>query len=896
MPKINLKKNVWHKYAISGGVLAGITAITLGAMYGYSKTSNEKLGRKNFTDEAELKNIFIDRNAKPESYFLEVHNNKHKVHYDPLTEVVTDGKTKLSSTEYLDKYYAKHHALPYLNIKYGSFNFYNQYIEAVSPLEFYKFTEWFMKNVSWGPEIITLKSFSIVKGVEMAGNSITLGSHSNKNKEYTTIKFFPDAFFGTLPIYSSLSGRGNAQDSLTYKLNKSVLSEPELRKFLENIGKYNALANISNKTISEQFFRGITNVRYLKNQKVFALRRPGWEKEVLKTTYSAVEKNRLVQKSPYLLVVAANNLAEAKEKFASKLKEYKDKDSLKLLAGFSAENVNFEEKVIANAEIKVNEYNNTNEIVDKQLLIHFEDGSSYTIHSAFGEILNATQEQNGQKSFKTLGKYVQFDKALKDAKNLIEDLASRFIEQIRARFESNKFSEEVLKRSLPQFSVLNGLYREWLTLRQTIENMEADLRNYAGARKAVEDADKLIKKLEEEIKKANSDETKKKDLEAQKTKADADKKAAETVINIEIFKKIREARIKERENFIKSLEGQATQFKEAISKAKSDAKLKHTLEQELRRIEFTVKNAHQLNEDDNSLLNELKGINGTGSNGNHNDNQQKLVDALTKVITKNKDKASALLDTVKKSGKIIELTSKLSSQFGIKTDEIETLNALVAMYDSFTNDPSIDKLQAESFSSKNSDEKVKLLKQVDKTVFETNQQLNRLVTGANPTEQFVEKDYFAVDVAYLPNELISIETLVDANTKAKLNWRDFYNLDEFVKDRKNILPDGATEFFAYSKFVNDQKDELSKKNAHLGTDFDYSKISDKRESVKEDLAKVDAEIAKFDNKVEAVKKLVAPYFENKDLFPDEFSLLYSEVLDPKTNKRILMSFEVLMLM
>ncbi|NES53363.1 hypothetical protein G3565_34070 [Escherichia coli] len=47
-----------------------------------------------------------------------------------------------------------------------------------------------------------------------------------------------------------------------------------------------------------------------------------------------------------------------------------------------------------------------------------------------------------------------------DAKNLIEDLTSRFIEQIRARFESNKFSEEVLKKSLPQFSVLNGLYRE----------------------------------------------------------------------------------------------------------------------------------------------------------------------------------------------------------------------------------------------------------------------------------------------------------------------------------------------------------------------------------------------------------------------------------------------------
>ncbi len=888
MPKINLKKHVWHKYAISGGVLAGITAITLGAMYGYSKTSNEKLGRKNFTDEAELKNIFIGRNAKPKSYFLEVHNNKHKVDYDPLSEVVTDGKTRLTTTEYLDKYYAKHHALPYLNIKYGSFNFYNQYIEAVSPIEFYKFTEWFMKNVSWGPEIITLKSFSIVKGVEMAGNNITLGSHSNKNKEYTTIKFFPDAFFGTLPIYSSLSGRGNAQDSLTYKLNKSVLSEPELRKFLANIGKYNALANISNKTINEQFFRGITNVRYLKNQKVYALRRPDWEKRVLKVTYSDVERNRLVQKSPYLLIVAANSLAEAKEKFATKLKEYKDKDSLKLLEGFSAENVNFEEKIIANAEIKTNNYNNTNEIVDKALLIHFDDGSSYTIHNAFGEVLNSSTGQNGEKSFKNLNKYIQFDKALKTVKNLIEDLTSRFIEQIRTKFQPNKFSEETLKNSLAKFSELNGLYREWLALRQIIENMETDLRNYVGAKKVVEDSEKLQKEIDEKLKTAmNGD---KANLEAQKKKATADKTRAESVINVNIFKTTLQKRIEDRKSLIKTLEDVISKLKEAIKKAESDPKLKHTLEKELKSTEFTLKNAKLLNDDDTKLRETLKDVNHTTNSGNGNNStnpegQEKFLESLTKVIEDNKKRASALLDKVKKSGKITELTSKLSSQFGIKTDEIETLNALVAMYDSFTNDPNIDKLQAESFSSKNSDEKVKLLKQVDKTVFETNQRLNRLVTGTNPTEQFVEKDYFAVDIAYLPNELISIESLVYANTKAKLNWRDFYNLDEFVKDRKNILPDAATEFFAYSKFVNDQKKELSKKNAHLGADFDYAKISDKRESVKKDLEKVDAEIAKFDNKVESVKKLVAPYFENKDLFPDEFSLLYSKVLDPKTNKK-----------
>lgn len=58
-------------------------------------------------------------------------------------------------------------------------------------------------------------------------------------------------------------------------------------------------------------------------------------------------------------------MVEVKEKFVSKLKEYKDKDLLKFLDGFSVENVNFEEKVIVNVEIKVNEYNNINEIVDK---------------------------------------------------------------------------------------------------------------------------------------------------------------------------------------------------------------------------------------------------------------------------------------------------------------------------------------------------------------------------------------------------------------------------------------------------------------------------------------------------------------------------------------------------
>lgn len=125
MFKINFKKYVWYKYVIFGGVLVGIIVIIFGVMYGYLKILNEKLGRKNFIDEVELKNIFIDRNVKFELYFLEVYNNKYKVYYDLFIEVVIDGKIKLILIEYLDKYYVKYYVLLYLNIKYGLFNFYN---------------------------------------------------------------------------------------------------------------------------------------------------------------------------------------------------------------------------------------------------------------------------------------------------------------------------------------------------------------------------------------------------------------------------------------------------------------------------------------------------------------------------------------------------------------------------------------------------------------------------------------------------------------------------------------------------------------------------------------------------------------------------------------------------
>ncbi|WP_429977113.1 hypothetical protein, partial [Mycoplasmopsis bovis] len=74
------------------------------------------------------------------------------------------------------------------------------------------------------------------------------------------------------------------------------------------------------------------------------------------------------------------------------------------------------------------------------------------------------------------------------------------------------------------------------------------------------------------------------------------------------------------------------------------------MEREIKRIGFRIKNTQQLNEDDKSLLNELKDVNGGGTVSNNNSSaQQKLVDALTKILNKNKERASDLLDTNKKS-------------------------------------------------------------------------------------------------------------------------------------------------------------------------------------------------------------------------------------------------------
>ncbi|WFQ96343.1 PDxFFG protein [Mycoplasma feriruminatoris] len=473
MAKINFKKYVWHKYAISAGLIIAATATILGSAYKYSTTSVEKLGRKNFSDKESFKNAFIDPNTLPVTQFSEIHNNKFKVDYDPVKNVVKLNGKEMTVEKYLDEYYKKYHALPYLNIRYGSFNFYNQYIEAVSPQEFYKFTQWFMKNVSWGPEIITLKSFSIVKGVEMNGNSITLGAHSNKNKEDTTIKFYPDAFFGTLPIYSNLSGRGNAHESLTYKLNQQVLTQKDLESFLTNISNYNSLANLSQQTIDKSYFRGITNVSFLKGQKVFAYKQPNWQNKFSKT-YSELEKKRLEHKSDYLFIVPANSLEEAHKKLESKFAEYKKNDPHKFLDNITPSSVKLEEKTIDSAEVKqeLQTLKDDKKIIDKELVITFNDKSAYSIHNSLLDVLTEQKTPDNKTNYVSLKNYFEFSKFKQALKDKIKNLESQINELIKAKHKDTSSLSEVYKELKSFADLLNDKEKQTDKLSEDLKSAD----------------------------------------------------------------------------------------------------------------------------------------------------------------------------------------------------------------------------------------------------------------------------------------------------------------------------------------------------------------------------------------------------------------------------------------
>lgn len=817
--KSNLKKHVWHKYAISAAVLGGIVAISLGSIAAATKKSVAKTGRENPTSADKFMNVFIDLDAAPVSNFIEVHNGNNKVVYDTENDVVNvDGKD-IKVAEYFDEYYNKYHALPHLNIKYGSFDFFNKYIEAVNPNEFYKFTKWFMKNVSWGPEIITLKSFSIVKGVEMKGNSITLGQHVNKDKESTNITFFPDAFFGTLPIYSELGGRGNAQDSLTYKVNKKALTETELIEFLQKTARYNSLANISKTTIEQTFFRNIFNVTYLKGQKVFAIKREGWQNNFVTWALNQVETERFNIKSPYLLVIAAENETEARSILKSKIEEYKQADEnkkLNTLTDIDPETIEFEEKVITKASIKQKEVENVlvgANVVDEYLELVFDDGTQYFVHQSFDKAL--VKNINTGEKF-AFGNFIQIDTAIAEAKNNLGSFNEEFVKALKRYVDDIELiKEEKIFEFAPELAELESLYKELFLidaelaiLKKNYEGMEEAAKKKPGLEEEVKDKEEKLAELEKQKKELEDELAKTTDPDRKKeidrllngflglnTKIEIAQKALkrskkELTKTNEILDKGGETLLEQlttlfkgREE-IKDLEESIQNFEKFKTKFSSDEKASHYFDSKINSLNKRIEYIKQTDQE----LQILKDSTNIGLTTEELiDKKRKRVLAIRTFDFKTKKL---------KAGRIFEIQTEVINRFGIEENKaLEFVDSLM----SYKNYLSINNVIASSaFDSLEKIEKAEILRDADEIFYNC----EVLLKQGTPIKPFAHKKYYEFDIAYLPNELISVETLAKAEEKTQLNWRDYYNITQFVEDKKKRIGEGY-QFYVYAPDIKD---------------------------------------------------------------------------------------------
>ncbi|VEU73334.1 Uncharacterised protein (plasmid) [Mycoplasmopsis gallopavonis] len=254
--KLSLKLKV----LIASGLIAAGVGASYGAVWAYAQNSDEVKGSfPPFSKEA-LKNNYASIKEEgvltPQLGILDPLKEKKVA---DLNEDATEfwflnkPEERMDLDTFFQKYYEIYQEGFILEVKYASFSFFDEYVLAVRPKQFIDFSKWFMTNVAWGPDILTLESFRIVKGAEQRGNSITLGSHSTDKKESSEIKFFPDAFFGSLPIFSSYSGRGLAPDALTYSTFTKSVDLKTLEEYLNNIPLASAIMNSNHTEYTDSY-------------------------------------------------------------------------------------------------------------------------------------------------------------------------------------------------------------------------------------------------------------------------------------------------------------------------------------------------------------------------------------------------------------------------------------------------------------------------------------------------------------------------------------------------------------------------------------------------------------------------------------------------------------------
>ncbi|UUM19615.1 MULTISPECIES: PDxFFG protein [unclassified Mycoplasma] len=381
--KRKFKLTLLHKTLLATSTIFVATGITIGSMLEYAKNSDEVKGSFSAIDKSLFKNdysLIRDNKGLLEAKISIV---------DPLKQKSVGGMSedgsqywflsnpdqKMNFTEFFNAYYSKYQESFTQQVTYGSFNFYNEYVLAVKPEKFLEFTKWFINNVAWGPDLLTLDSFRIVPGVERHGNSIVLGNHSTIHKESSEIKFFPDAFFGVAPIFSNISGEGNSKDSLTEELFSGPVQKYQADGVLKN------LVNISI----------IKNAKTLLDSKGDAL----YANENLRSFKNVFFVGKLKGQKIKLLINKGN--IEAFKKYDKRLKEY---DKSKKRAGNlpKPETPQFETLVFP-VNVTEQEFNDKlKEFGDKYKDYSYSDLVEYTITQARTGTEQGAEDNDSEKA------------------------------------------------------------------------------------------------------------------------------------------------------------------------------------------------------------------------------------------------------------------------------------------------------------------------------------------------------------------------------------------------------------------------------------------------------------------------------------------------------------------
>lgn len=251
---------LWIKSTIGLSVVGFTAGVAIGGIAIFNATNKDVNGNPFSTNKStsnqypagfsgKLSDLKIsDLNA----YFVKSSSEVSSVFatFDPTNdkEAVTYNGKKVSFDLFNTAFIKKYNSSPVQVVTFGPAIFKNEYLDAVSPKEFCEYVVWFLKNVSWGSDLAALEDFSIMRGVQTMGNGIVLGEHVNTNNEKTTIQFYPDGFFGSLPAYSQEAGQGQQVDNLLAKLsdlNNTLLTKDDIQKLVDNKRKIQNESNAS---------------------------------------------------------------------------------------------------------------------------------------------------------------------------------------------------------------------------------------------------------------------------------------------------------------------------------------------------------------------------------------------------------------------------------------------------------------------------------------------------------------------------------------------------------------------------------------------------------------------------------------------------------------------------